>query len=102
MAIEIQTLPALTGIGAATALGEHIAVSSVTIQSQNDNVGSVYVGDSTVTISTGLIIDEGDATIITADMIGSSSEEFYLDEIFVISATAGNTVRVAAFRRRTT
>jgi len=101
VAIKLVTLPAITGIGTATPVSsDHIAVTSLTLQSQNDNVGSIFVGGPNVTIATGLIVDEGDVTVITADNIGVGSEEFFLDEVFVISGTASNTVRAAAYRRR--
>ena len=105
MAIKLQTLPAVTGIGTATAISpppgiDELRVTSLTLQAENGNTGSVYVGDEDVTTSTGLILDEGDAMVVTADMIGSSSEEFMVNEVYVISATGTNTVRAACFRRR--
>jgi len=63
-------------------------------------VGAVYIGGPNVTTATGLKLDEDDVLVLTADMVGSHSEEFYLNEVFVISATGTNSVRVAAFRRR--
>lgn len=101
MAVKLVTLAAVTGIGTAKAIStKHTAVTSLTIQSDNGNTGSVFVGDSSVTTGTGLIVDEGDVAVLTADNVGVGSEEFFLDEIYVVSGTGSNTVRLAAYQRR--
>jgi len=103
VAIKIETLPVITGIGTAKKVStDSIAVTSLTLQAEQDNVGDIYVGDSNVTISTGLIVAPGDATAITADTFGrGETEEFFINEVFVISITAANKVRAVVFRRRT-
>jgi len=102
MAIKIQTLPNITGIGTAPQVNpNHIAVTSLTLQSEDDNTGDIYIGDSSVTVGTGLILVPGATAEITADGIGKGgADEFFIDEVYLISSTSANVVRAAAFRRR--
>lgn len=104
MAVKVQTLPPVTvaSAGTAVAVGSTaIAVTSLTIQAEDDNTGSLFIGDATVSSTNGLELVPGATAEITADSIGrGQSEEFYINEIYVNATTSGDTARAAAFRRR--
>lgn len=75
------------------------AVTSLTIQSDLSNTATVAVGGPSVTITSGLQIGPGDSVMLTADKVGSSSEEFKLSDIYMVSGSSGQTLRFGAFRR---
>jgi hypothetical protein len=79
---------------------DHIAVESLTVQAEGGNIGDIYIGDSTVTVNSGVILAERDPALIKYGQRGHGSEEFYVDEIYVVTGTTGNKARVAAFVRR--
>lgn len=79
---------------------DQIAVTSVTVQAEDGNVGNIYLGDSSVTTSTGIILAEQDPAVIEVGNRGHSAEEFYLNEVYVVSGTSGNKCRISAFKRR--
>jgi hypothetical protein len=76
-------------------------MTSLTLQASNSNVGSVYVGDSSVTTANGAEIAPGDTCQIAADSGGRlATEEFFAEECYVVSGTGGNTVKLIGFARR--
>lgn len=103
MAIKLVTLPAVT-LASATPTkvsNTHIAITSLTIQAEDSNTGNVYFGDDTVNSTDGFFIMPGNTAEITADSFGrGGTEELFLDEVYLYTDTAGNSVRLGAFRRR--
>lgn len=102
MAVILTTFPQLTltaNVAQPLSL-DHLAVASATVQAEDGNIGNIFIGASGVTTSTGVILAEQDPAVIEAGNRGHGSEEFYLDEVYVVSGTTGNKCRVAAFVRR--
>lgn len=103
MAIQLKTLTPITFTSGVRvpASTDHIAVTSLTIQADDDNTGNIYVGDVTVTAATGLELIGGNTCEITGDQVGrGGAEEFFLDEVFLISSTTGAQAELACFRRK--
>ena len=100
MAVKLQALAPVTLTLSNTAYqlsSTPMAVTSVTLQASYSNAAKVCFGDSAVTASSGLEIPPGDTAEITADVKG---QEFYLDEVYLISSSAGQVVRAVAFVRK--
>lgn len=75
-------------------------VDSLTIYAEVTNTGNVYVGDSSVSSATGIPIAPGDTAEIDLDMGSKAGEEISLDDVFVVSSTSGNKVRLTALVRK--
>jgi hypothetical protein len=69
-----------------------ISVYAVFIQAEPTNTGKIYVGDSTVTSSNGVVLSPGCAYTIDAKEWGVN--EILLSDIYVDAATSGDEVRV--------
>ena len=103
MAVKLTTTAAITVAAAGTAVtvsAINRAVSSVIIQAEDGNTGNIFVGDSTVDSSNGIILTPGEATEISGDDRRSGLDELILSDVFVDAATNGDAVRVAFFARR--
>lgn len=103
MAVKLVTFPLLTLTSSGVpyqASGQRLALTSLTLQAGATNTGDVYVGGEGVSTSTGMAIAPGDTCEITADLGGRFSEEFYADEVFIVTNTGGNTVRICGFTRK--
>lgn len=104
MAIQLVTLPPVTVSAANIAVPLYalpLAVTSVTIIAEPTNVGDIYVGASNVTATNGPPVPARDSVIIQGDNSPQGrTEEFFLNEVYVNSATSGNTVRILAFARK--
>ena len=77
----------------------YFPVHSLTVQADATNVGSVAIGDETVTVASGILVGPGDSAVITAEDDGRWND-FDLSEVFIISNTSGNIVRLSGFLRR--
>lgn len=102
MAIKIATQAVVTidsGGVAKQLASSPIAVTSVIIQAEYNNVGRISIGDSTVTTSTGIEIGPGDTFSLTVESIKDIGE-LLLNDIYVISNTAGDAVRLMIYRRK--
>jgi hypothetical protein len=77
-----------TSVGvAAVQLGSNAATLSVTVKSHNGNTGTIYLGVSGVTTSTGFELGPGESLSLAVDNA---------NRIYVISDTASQTVSVIA------
>ena len=76
------------------------AASSVLIQADFSNTGSVYIGDSTVTTSTGFELPAGGSIEIGGDHRRLGQDEIILNDLFVNADTSNDKVRVGFFVKR--
>lgn len=103
MAMQITTFPPVTIASGGVAVrisNLNLWVTSVTIEAAFTNVSKINVGDSTVTSSNGIEVTPGDTCAIEAPDGARNMAEMLLSDIWVVSATAGDSVRVAAFKRK--
>lgn len=102
MAGLLQTFPLITLVANVPQKlsSDHIAVTSLTVQAEDGNIGNIYIGDENVTTTSGIILAEQDPAVVRVGNRGHGAEEFYIDEVWVVTSTSGNKCRVAAFRRR--
>lgn len=77
-----------------------IPATSIAIVADPLNTLNVYVGDSTVSASTGFPLAPGDVMPLSADRTRGYSEEMMLSDIYVDADTNGNKVRVFYLGRR--
>jgi len=86
--------------GTAEALSDtSLPLSSLSIQAAPSNTGTIYIGDSSVTTSSGFgCLAAKDSTEISVESLFKTGE-FDLKDIYVISATTGDKVRIAYFRK---
>jgi hypothetical protein len=101
MAVILQTLPTVSTASSDVPLvvnNQHILVSSILIQADQDNTDSIYVGDVNVTSLTGVELMPGDSATIEVDLERNS--ELYLDEVYIISPSTLQKARLSVFRRR--
>lgn len=76
-----------------------LAVRSIVIQADPSNVGSVAIGDSGVTLTTGMLLGPGDSMTLAAEN-DSRYNDFNLAEVYAYSGTTGNKLRLMGFKRR--
>lgn len=103
MAIRLETLPVITMSSSNVPVqlsSTATRVTSVTIQADRTNSASIYLGDSSVTTSTGMEIVPGETAEVTADNVRAGSEEFLLSDLYLVSGTSGMIARAAVFRRK--
>lgn len=104
MSVKVQTLSPVIVASAGTAVqvdSNETPVSSLILQAQDSNTGSLFVGDSTVTSTNGLEVVPGATIEITGDSFGrGQSNEIILSDIYVNATTSGDRARAAAFRQR--
>lgn len=104
MATQLVTLPVATVAVANTAVRVYTGstpyfVTSVSLQAEFTNVGNIFIGDSSVTSSNGIIVPPGDVGQVSIDSRSNQVEEFDLRDIWINSATSSNAARVIAMRR---
>lgn len=102
MALMIpDTLSVVTvaAAGTAVALGS-IECFSFVVQAETGNTGNVFIGDSTVDSTTGIILTPGSSINIGGDMMGQAGDfELSLANFYVDAATNGDKVRVFVLKR---
>lgn len=76
------------------------AASSVLIQAEFGNTGTIYIGDSTVTTTTGFALCPGDSMEISGDNRTFGQDEVIVNDLFVNADSAGDKVRVGFFVKR--
>lgn len=74
--------------------------TSLLIQADPLNTGSIYVGDTTVSSSTGIALSAGQTLSITPDEIRAHSEGIVMNDIWFDTATGGNAARITYLKRR--
>jgi hypothetical protein len=103
MALKIYTLPIITIASGGTAVplsATSLLAASITIQADRNNVGRISIGDSTVTTSTGIgELGPGDPAVIEYSGNSRDSAEFDIKDIYVVSGSAGDIVRVSIMKR---
>lgn len=77
-----------------------LRVVSVTISADAANTAKIYIGDETVTASSGIELSPGESAVISTPLRPSGSEEFLLNEIYVVASTSGQLARAAVWRRK--
>lgn len=98
--LEIQPVVTISSGGTSKPLSTtSIPVTSVIIQAEYTNVGRISIGDAAVTSNTGMEIGPGDTFTISMESIYKTGE-FDLADIYVVSSTSGDSVRVMTFRRK--
>lgn len=98
--IEAQTVVTITSGGTARPLSSFpLPCTSVIVQAEYTNIGRISIAGAEVTTSNGIEIGPGDTFSLNIESI-SRIGEFDLADIYVVSATTGDKVRVLAFRRK--
>jgi hypothetical protein len=97
--IEQQAVVTIASGGTALPLASSsIPVASIVIQAEYTNVGRISIGNSSVSSNTGIEIGPGDTFTLSVETLHKVGE-FDLKDIYVVSGTAGDKVRILAFRR---
>lgn len=76
-----------------------LAVRSVILQAAPTNVGVCVVGDETVTSENGMLLGPGDSMTLAAEN-DSRYNDFDLSDVFILSTSSDNKVKVMGFKRR--
>lgn len=103
MARKIKTFPVVTCAVSNTPVQVYPDVwwvLNVTIQAESTNTGNIYVGDETVTTTTGVPVAPGDTCEIDVPVGGRNFDEISLNDIYIVSSTSGNKARVIAEVRK--
>jgi len=76
--------------------GAKLYCTSVELQARPENVGSVYVGDSTVTTANGIEIPKNAFKTFATDRVPTTWNAigFDLEKIFIVASNAGDGVRI--------
>ena len=102
MAAKIEARSVVTVVSGGTAVplsATSLPVSSIIIQAEYTNIGRVSIGDSAVTTSTGIEIGPGDTFTLNIESLAKVGE-FDLADVYVVSNTAGDKVRLLILRRK--
>jgi len=78
---------------------EPILAASITLQMDYNNVGRMAVGGVGVTVSNGIQCAPGESVVIEFTKVAGFTDEFELNNIYVVSATAGDSCRVVYIKR---
>lgn len=93
--VKLGSVVTVATAGTAVALDSSpIASSSIVVQSDPTNTGRMYVGDSTVDSTNGVVLEPGQTFEFEGDDRRGGGDEYRLDEIFVDAAVNGEKVRV--------
>lgn len=102
MAVQLFTLPAVTLADAnvpVAVTANRLAVTTLVIQAEPTNVGSIYIGQADVTTSSGLKVDAGDTIEMEGPASRAGIDELLADRVYVVTSTGGNSFRVSGFKR---
>lgn len=72
---------------------------SISIQANYNNIGRIAIGDSTVTPTTGHLLDKGEAAVIELPPDTRMAADFAVDKFYITSASSGDSVRVTVLKR---
>ena len=103
MALKLVPLGVVTVTTAATAVpltSTARPASTIFIQADKLNAGDIYVGDSTVDSTNGIVLEPGATLPLSGDQIRGITEGLILSDIFIDADTDGNSVRVYFLARR--
>lgn len=103
MALKLQTVDPVSLVSSSTPYplyDEDLRVVSATISAPTDNDGTVFIGDDTVTPSTGIALAPGESAVIETPNRPSGNDEFSLNEVYVTCLTAGQSVNIAIWRKK--
>jgi hypothetical protein len=94
--LDVVTLTSGTASQASsTALPSYSAI----ITAEASNTGNVYIGDASVSITKGIPIEPGNTLTIAVNEPNRYSE-VDISDIYIITSTTGNKVRVSCLRRK--
>lgn len=98
MSIKLNTRSVVT----VTSAGTRVQVSStdlyaydVIFQAPTANAANIFIGDSTVSSSNGLILTPGDSMSLSGTVFKTHTDQFNLKDIYVDSTSNNQTCRVA-------
>jgi hypothetical protein len=102
--VKALTIPEITVTTAGTRVqvsSTDTPISSIIIQASSGNSGVIYVGDSSVSSTAGIVLTAGQAWAVTADASGRHGfEEMVLSDFWVDSASNGDKFKVVYMKRR--
>jgi hypothetical protein len=75
-----------------------LTVYNAIIVADAANTGNIFVGGSSVSTTNGIPVEPGNTLTLAVEVERNS--EIDLSEVYLITNTTGNTVRIACFRRR--
>lgn len=97
MALKVVTGAVVTVATAGTAVvvsATSIKTSSFTIQADPANTGVIYVGDSSVDNTNGIVLVASQSAEFVGDVRRGGGDEYDLNEVFLDSSVNGETARV--------
>lgn len=100
--LKLKTFPAVTVTTAGTRVplaASAALVYAVTVQSDSDNTGMQYLGDSTVTSANGTKFSPTDTIEVEAPAGARGVDQFDISKIYVDSSTNGAIFRIVAWIR---
>jgi hypothetical protein len=103
MSVKLQTVSSVTTAVDNTAISlsaSQVLTTTLTVQAEATNTESVFVGGSSVTTASGLELEPGDVMEIEGPNTRGITEEFDVQDCYIISTTAGQKVRLAGFQRK--
>lgn len=91
--------PVTLGSGVASALSAAtLPVYNIIVIAEASNTGNVYIGGANVSTSNGIPIEPGNT--LTLEVSHERYSEMDAADVYAITSSAGNVVRIACFRRR--
>jgi hypothetical protein len=103
MAVKIYTLPSVTTAVDNTAQSLSVATiitATLAIQAEITNTESVFIGGPAVSVTDGIELEPGDVMEIEGPSTRGIAEEFDVSEVYILTTTAGQKVRLTAFARK--
>lgn len=98
MAYKLYTLAPVVVASAGTEVqltaDEGLAAASIIVTAKTGNDGAVYVGGEGVSSASGEELNPGDSLQIGADSLRGSSNEIFLNSVWVDAAVSGDSVTV--------
>ncbi len=77
-----------------------LLVGAVMIQADPSNSGNIFVGDSSVASTNGIVVAPGSALPFDPQVLRANDEFFDLSQIYIDAATNGDFVRVIYYARK--
>ena len=104
MAEKHFTLPAVTVVTAGTRVQLIAAANpnanSIIITASPANVGTIYVGDDTVTAANGQPLAAGESYVISTPTIRGTDEDFVISDVWLDASVSNSSARIAYISRR--
>lgn len=103
MAYKLRTSSVVTVASAGTAQplsATSVLATDIIIMADHANGGRIFVGDSTVSSTTGQFLAAGESLTISTATVRGTADDFDLADIYVDAATNGDKARVAYIARK--